>query len=55
MLIAGLSAWTYENDRDTFYSSLVSPEAVLSTYGESAMKMALSIAEDREMRNDSPI
>jgi len=40
--IAGdLAAWTYENDRECFYSSLTSADAELSPLGEAALATAL--------------
>jgi len=40
--IAGdLAAWTYENDKECFYSSLTSPDAKLSSLGEAALATAM--------------
>ena len=40
--IAGdLAAWTYENDKECFYSSLTSADAELSSLGEAALATAL--------------
>lgn len=43
-IIGDLAAWTYENAPSSFFSDLVSPEAVLSEYGTAAMEAAMAIA-----------
>ena len=49
--IAGdLAAWTYENDRECFYASLTSKDAVLSNLGKTALDTALWSLE--RSRND---
>ena len=49
--IAGdLAAWTYENDRECFYASLTSKDAVLSNLGKTALDTALWSLDRR--RND---
>lgn len=36
-IIGDLAAWTWENDRERFYPSLISEKAVLSEYGLSVL------------------
>lgn len=54
ILLADLAAWTYENDKDTFYSSLVSENADLSAMGNKALIMARAIINGTEIKNDNP-
>ena len=47
--IAGdLAAWTYENDRECFYASLTSKDAVLSNLGKTALDTALWSLDRRQ-------
>ena len=47
--IAGdLAAWTYENDRECFYASLTSKDAVLSNLGKTALDHALWSLDRRQ-------
>lgn len=47
--IAGdLAAWTYENDKERFYSSLTSPAAVLSSLGKAALDAAVFSLDRKE-------
>lgn len=43
-----LAAWTYENDRECFYASLISKDAVLSNLGKTALDAALWSLDRRQ-------
>ncbi|MGM9785567.1 MAG: hypothetical protein ACI3ZS_01840 [Candidatus Cryptobacteroides sp.] len=47
-IVGDLAAWTYENDRDCFYSSLTSKDAVLSDLGKTALETALWSLDRRQ-------
>ena len=40
-IVGDLAAWTYENDKERFYSSLTSKDALLSPFGKIAYETAI--------------
>lgn len=52
LIIGDLAAWTWQNDRNVFYSRLVSDRAVLSEFGVTAIAMVEPIWNDKEITAD---
>lgn len=52
LIIGDLAAWTWQNDRNVFYSRLVSDRAVLSEFGATAIAMVEPIWNGKEITED---
>lgn len=47
-IVGDLAAWTYENDKERFYSSLTTKEALLSPFGKTAYETAVWSLDRKE-------
>jgi hypothetical protein len=52
LIIGDLAAWTWQNDRNVFYTQLVSNKAVLSEFGTTAMAMVEPIWNGQEITDE---
>ena len=54
-IIGDIAAWTYEHDRTTFWSHLVSEDAKVSEFGMSVLTTAALISTDPNMPKEEAV
>lgn len=50
-IVGDLAAWTYENDKERFYSSLTMKEALLSPFGKTAYEPPYGVWTERKVNS----